>query len=144
MKSATIAAIMLALLPISVRAQEPALIGVWLYPNQRFEVAIVPCGEQLCGKIAWLKSPADAQGQPRMDCKNADPALRQRPLLGLTVLQGLRQVDENTWEDATIYNPDDGTSYSATLSIASDGTLHMRGYEFIALLGRTVVLTRVS
>lgn len=144
MKSAIIAAIMLAFVPTSVSAQESALTGVWLFPNKRFEVAIGPCGEQLCGKIAWLKSPMDEQGQPRTDHANADPALRQRPLLGLTVLEGLRQVDDHTWEDGTIYNADDGASYSATLSIASDGTLHVHAYEFVPLFGKTIVMTRVS
>lgn len=139
-----IAASVLAFAPISAGAQVPGPTGTWLYPNQRFAVAIVPCGEQLCGKIAWLKSPQDAQGQARVDAANPDPALRTRPILGLTVLEGLRQVDDHTWEDGTIYNPDDGNRYSATLSLASDGTLHVRAYEIAALLGKTIVLTRMS
>ncbi len=143
-KITVIAAMMLALVPTAVDAQDLAPVGVWLFPNKRFEVEIAPCGGHLCGKIAWLLSPADAQGDPRTDRENADPALRNRPLLGLTVLRGLRQVDAHDWEDGTIYNADDGASYSATLSIASDGTLHVHAYEFVALLGKTIILTRVS
>lgn len=144
MKTVLIAALMLAFAPTVVGAQEPAPTGVWLYPNKNFEVAIVPCGTQLCGTIAWLKSPADAQGQPRFDTENPDPTLRTRPLLGLTVLQGLRQADDGTWQDGTIYNPEDGSHYSATLSVASDGTLHVHAYMVVAMLGKTIVLTRVS
>ncbi len=143
-KNVFFAALMLAFAPLSAIAQEPGPTGVWLYPNQRFAVEIVPCGEQLCGKIAWLKSPADAQGQPRVDAANPDPTLRARPMLGLTVLQGLRQVDDHTWENGTIYNPDDGNQYSATLSVASDGTLHVHAYVAVAFLGKTIVLTRMS
>jgi uncharacterized protein (DUF2147 family) len=143
-KKMLIAALMLAFAPMSAGAQEPGPTGVWLYPNQRFAVAIVPCGEQLCGKIAWLKSPDDAQGQPRLDAANPDPTLCARPMLGLTVLQGLRQVDDHTWENGTIYNPDDGSHYSATLSVASDGTLHVHAYVMVAMLGKTIVLTRLS
>lgn len=144
MKSILLAAFMLALAPMSASAQQPAPAGIWLYPNKNFEVAIVPCGAQLCGNIAWLKSPDDAQGRPRCDTANPDPALRTRLLLGLTVLQGLHQADDGSWTDGTIYNPNDGNNYSATLSVASDGTLHVRAYMAIAMLGKTIVLTRVS
>jgi uncharacterized protein (DUF2147 family) len=144
MKIVWIAAILSALVPIGACAQDVAPVGVWLYPNKRFEVAIVPCGDQLCGKIAWLQSPNDAQGQPRVDGANGEPSLRARPLLGLTVLEGLRQTDDHTWNGGTIYNPDDGARYSATLSVESDGTLHVHAYMVVAMLGKTVVLTRVS
>lgn len=144
MKFFSIAAFVLALAPFAAGAQQPAPTGVWLYPNKNFEVAIVPCGTQLCGSIAWLKSPNDAQGQPRFDAENPDPTLRARPLLGLTVLQGLHQADDGTWKDGTIYNPEDGSYYSATLSVASDGTLHVHAYMMVAMLGKTIVLTRVS
>lgn len=144
MKTVLIAALVLAFAPICAAAQGPGPTGVWLYPNQRFAVAIVACGDKLCGKIAWLKSPEDAQGQPRFDSANPDPALRTRPILGLTVLEGLRRVDDHTWENGTIYNPDDGSHYSATLSVADDGTLRVHAYVLVALLGKTIVLTRVS
>jgi len=144
MKTMLLAALMFALVPLAALAQQPAPTGVWLYPNKRFEVAIVPCGDQLCGTIAWLKAPEDAKGAPRVDCWNADPALRARPLLGLVVLQGLHQVDDHTWEGGTIYNPDDGSHYSAIVSIAGDGTLHVHAYVLLAILGKTIVFTRVS
>lgn len=140
----SIATLMLASAHASVSTQEPGPKGVWLSPNQRYAVAIVSCGQDLCGKIAWLKSPNDAQGQPRVDAANPDPALHTRPILGLTVLQGLHQVDDHTWEDGTLYNPDDGGQYGASLSVASDGTLHVRAYELAAIFGKTIVLTRVS
>jgi uncharacterized protein (DUF2147 family) len=143
-KKMLIAALMLAFAPVCASAQESGPTGVWLYPNQRFAVAIVPCGEELCGKVAWLKSPEDAQGQPRIDISNPDAALRTRPILGLTVLQGLRQVDDHNWENGTIYNPDDGVQYSATLAVANDGTLHIHVYQLVAFLGKTIVLTRMS
>jgi uncharacterized protein (DUF2147 family) len=143
-KKVLLAALILAFAPMSASAQDARLTGVWLYPNQRFAVAIVPCGEQLCGKIAWLKSPDDSQGQPRVDTANPDPTLRARPMLGLTVLQGLRPVGDHTWDNGTIYNPDDGSHYSATLSVASDGTLHVHAYMMVAMLGKAIVQTRVS
>lgn len=119
-------------------------VGTWLFQNNRFAIDIAPCGDRLCGKISWLRSPCDAAGSPRVDAENADPALRSRPILGLTVLSGLRRTDDHTWDDGAIYNPEDGGHYDATLSVNGDGTLRIRAFEGISLIGKTLSLTRIS
>lgn len=128
----------------SASAQSPTPVGVWLHDNKRIQIEIAPCGELLCAKIVWFKWPNDAQGVPLVDLKNADPALRTRPLLGLTVLYGLRRTGDNTWEDGYIYNPDDGENYRASMSIQKDGSLRIRAYVLIPLFGHTFIWTRVS
>jgi uncharacterized protein (DUF2147 family) len=75
--------------------------------------------------------------------KNPDPALRNRPLLGLTVLAGIRRTGERTWEDAKIYDPDDGANYNASMSIQDDGTLRVRAYVLLPIFGETEIWTRV-
>lgn len=124
-------------------AQNPTPVGVWLHANQRIQIEIAPCDDRLCAKIIWFKWPNDAQGRPLVDLKNSNPALRNRPLLGLEVLQGLRRTGENSWEDGKVYNPDDGTDYQALMSIAGDGSLRIRAYLLLPLFGRTLVWTRV-
>ena len=119
-------------------------IGVWLLSNQRIQMEIAPCADRLCGKLVWFKHPTDTRGSPLVDAKNPDPALRSRPLLGLTVLQDLRQTGEGIWEDGKIYNPDDGKEYQARMSIQEDGTLHVRAYVVLEVLGKTQVMTRVD
>lgn len=121
----------------------PTPVGVWLYQNNRFAIEIEPCGDRLCGKISWLKAPSDARGLPRVDSANADPALRTRPVLGLTVLNGLRRTANRTWEGGDIYNPDDGGHYQASLSMKDDGTLRVRAYVGLPMLGKTLSLTRM-
>ncbi len=125
-------------------ARTPTPVGVWQHDNKRIEIAIAPCGDRLCGKLVWFKWPNDAQGLPLVDLKNVDPALRARPLLGLTVLYGLRRTGDNAWEDGKIYNPDDGVDYDATMSIADDGTLRVRAYVLLPLFGHTLVWTRMQ
>lgn len=85
-----------------VCAQSPTPTGVWLHANKRIEIEIAPCGGLLCGKIVWFKWPNGKDGLPLLDLKNADPALRTRPLLGLTIPYSLRRTGENTWEDGTL------------------------------------------
>jgi len=127
----------------SAAAQSPTPAGVWLHANKRIQVEIAPCGDQLCGKIIWFKWPNDAQGRPLVDLKNANPALRSRPLLGLTVLSGLRRAGDGTWEDGKIYNPDEGEDYHALVSIQDDGALRVRAYVLLPIFGETQIWTRI-
>jgi uncharacterized protein (DUF2147 family) len=127
----------------SVGAQSPTPVGIWLHPNGRIRVEIAPCDDRLCGKIVWFRWPNDTQGHPLIDLKNPDPALRTRPLLGLPILYGLRHAGERTWEDGKIYNPDDGRDYQALMSIQDDGTLRVRAYVLLPILGETQIWTRV-
>ncbi|MGE0734509.1 MAG: DUF2147 domain-containing protein [Alphaproteobacteria bacterium] len=128
----------------SVYAEVPTPAGVWMHANQRIRIEIVPCGDRLCGKLIWFKRPNDAQGLPLVDVQNSNPALRGRPLLGLTILEGLRRSGEHTWEDGRIYNPDDGEDYRARMTIGGDGTLRVRAYVLAPLFGETQIWTRVA
>lgn len=137
-------ALLFALLAMPTAAQGQSPVGVWSHANERIHVAIAPCGDRLCGKLVWFRWPDDAEGLPLVDVKNTNRALRDRPLLGLTVLRGLRPADgERKWKGGRIYNPDDGVDYRASMSIEDDGTLHVRAYVLVPALGRTLVWTRV-
>ena len=71
------------------------------------------------------------------------PALRMRPLLGLTVLRGFRRSGERALDDSEIYNPDDGTEYKASISMEGNNILHVRAYLLLHALGKTETWTRV-
>ena len=87
------AALLIAALMSLVVPRTPAWAaapgGVWLIDGKA-AVQIFDCGGLLCGRILWLQTPRDPQGQMNRDKNNPDPALRQRRLCGLTVLWGLR------------------------------------------------------
>ena len=136
-----LSALMLA--ATSAIAQSSTPVGVWLHDNKRIEIEITPCGQSLCGKLVWFKRPNDAQGSPLVDLQNPDPALRTRQLLGLTVLDGLHRTGENTWEGGNIYNPDDGITYTASMSMQDDGSLQVRAYVLMPMLGKTFIWTRM-
>lgn len=134
-------AMLLAATPAA--AQSPTPVGVWLHPDKRIQIEIAPCGDRLCRKIVWFQWPNDGAGLPLVDLKNSDFKLRTRPLLGLTVLEGLRAAGENRWEDGAVYNPDDGVNYKARMSIEGDGSLRIRAYILLPLFGHTLIWTRV-
>ncbi len=132
---------LLSATPAAAQSSTPA--GVWLHANQRIKIEIAPCGDQLCGKLVWFKRPNDTEGKPLVDFRNVNPALRTRPLLGLTILQGLRRTGARMWEDGRIYNPDDGKNYRALMSIRNDGALRVRAYVLTPILGKTQIWTRI-
>ena len=124
------------------------VIGPWQTDGESSSVEIFRCGEKLCGKIVWLKNPnyvssSDGPvGMPKVDRKNPDPALRNRPIIGLQVIEGLTATGNNRWEHGTCYDPESGNSYQCKMRLEKPGRLEVRGFIGISLLGRTYVLTR--
>lgn len=94
--------------------------GVWSMTNGKVTVSVDECGGNLCATIVGLKEPiSKIDGKPKVDRENPDPAKRKRPLIGLSILIGMKPAGENFWKGA-IYNPDDGRTYSATVSQDGD------------------------
>ena len=96
------------------RAEDPT--GTWVMDNGKITVRLMACGEDICGKIVAMKKPLDKQGNPKRDKHNPDPALRGRPVIGLTILAHMKQDGEKTWE-GEIYNPDDGNTYASSMKL---------------------------
>ncbi len=122
-----------------------AVRGLWVdhreVDKRKVAVWIDDCDGQLCGRIYWMKKPLRG-GKPKLDHKNPDATLRDRPLCGLAILSGFRRVKDGVWEAGQIYNPSDGMTFSSTMSLEGDGFLRIRGYVGISLLGRTVEWVR--
>ena len=119
MKRAALASILLcAASGGSALAANPE--GVWSMTNGKVTVSVDDCGGNLCATIVGLKEPVSKiDGKPKVDRENPDPAKRQRPLIGLSILIGMKPAGDNLWKGA-IYNPDDGRTYSATVSQNGD------------------------
>lgn len=100
--------------------------GVWRMENGRVTVKVSPCGGNLCGTVVGLKKPHDNEGKPRLDKENPNPALRSRPVIGLTILSNMKPRGEGYWS-GTIYNPDDGNTYSSNMTLQSGDTIRVRG-----------------
>jgi uncharacterized protein (DUF2147 family) len=121
-------------------------IGLWYAEGGAAEVQIVPCSNTLCGKVVWLHSPLGEDGCDLRDDNNPDLSSRNRTILGLEVLRGLRQADDggSVWTGGTIYDPTTGSTYSCNARMEGDDRLFLRGYFAIELLGRTTTWTRVG
>jgi uncharacterized protein (DUF2147 family) len=108
------------------------------------KVKIEKVNGKYAGKMVWIKNPNDKTGKPLVDINNPDPSLRTRPQLGLALLDNFVYDEENLWSGGTIYNPDDGKTYSCRITMRDNETLQVRGYVGIAIFGRTETWKRMQ
>lgn len=129
-------------------ATQGDLLGQWQTAGDSSEVEIFKCGEKICGKVVWLKNPTYINykdgpiGTPKVDRRNPNPALRNRPIIGLQVIDGLAPAGENRWEKGACYDPESGNTYKCKFHLVSPDRLEVRGFIGLSLFGRTYVLTR--
>ena len=122
----------------------PNVLGRWMTEGGKSHVQIYPCGPHLCGRIAWLREPNGKDGLAKVDLKNPDQAKRSQRILGLVMLWNMAKAgDPGAWESGRIYNPEDGETYKATMTLRPDGKLRVRGYVGISLLGKSQFWERV-
>jgi uncharacterized protein (DUF2147 family) len=120
--------------------------GVWMIEDE-VALAIAPCGgDALCGRIVWLRTPRDDAGRPMRDAMNPDAALRDRPLCGVTVLDGLLPVPDEPgrWNAGSFYDPRDGRGYGLVATRVSADVLLARVYIGMPFLGVNQTLLRIE
>jgi uncharacterized protein (DUF2147 family) len=113
--------------------------GYWYKPDavRESKIQVFKCGagkSQLCAKIIWLKDPIDSKGKPLHDIRNEDPSMHDRPIVGLTLFSGMAPSAPQTWT-GKIYNPEDGHTYAATLTMLSRSEIKLRGCKAWLLCG---------
>ncbi len=114
----------------------PGVNGVWIDHTGRGAVEILPCGDKVCGRVAWLQQPTDAKGAPAKDKKG-------RALCGLQIIGDLKlQPNGRTWDGGWIYNPDEGETFNVEIQLKSRDTLQVVGYMGVKFLSETYVWKR--
>lgn len=129
-----------------------AIVGVWQVIGAS-ERIFIKVDKDSTGYVAWIShmdnpshppgSTDGLSGHLKLDRHNPDPSLRDRPVLGITLVTGLRYRD-GRWRDGRIYSPDNGKTYRAWASIEGE-RLRVKGYVKIGFIkvGRSVYLERV-
>lgn len=106
-------------------AQDEALLGRWRTPAQNGVVVIERCGTGLCARVA---DAAALRADPdQRDVRNRDPALRSRPIKGLTVVRAA-SGGPRVWTAGPLYDPDSGQgAATGTLTLIEPDRLAVRG-----------------
>jgi uncharacterized protein (DUF2147 family) len=124
-------------------AQAPTPAGLW----QTFDddtgkpaglVRIEELDSEFLGTVVEVFSGAT----PNPICKLCEGALKDQPIVGMTILRGLRR-EGNGFGGGTILDPDEGRTYHCTAKLLDGGRrLELRGYVGLPLLGRTQIWVR--
>lgn len=89
----------------------------------------------LQGIIVKLVSPDPNDPNPR--CRRCEGDLKDKSLIGLRILWGLRQSG-NRWTGGLIVDPDNGRIYRCEIAMEDRGNkLRVRDYIGLSLFGRT-------
>lgn len=121
------------------------LIGVWQPSSGKAKVKIEKIGTKYYGKIVWLKEPNDPNTQkPKVDKNNPDESMRNVPLKGYRMLKDFVYGGKDQWNEGTIYDPENGSTYSCEINMKDKSTLEIRGYIGVKALGRTDVWKRLE
>lgn len=121
----------------------PPEAGIWFDDSGDGAVEIAPCGRNLlCGKIVWLKEPMNAEGRPKHDKYNPDPALQKRPICGLPILANLQRMTDGSYDLGTVYDPKKGSQHEAAIRLLRDDKLQLTGFGLGRLLSKNFVWTR--
>jgi uncharacterized protein (DUF2147 family) len=105
-------------------ASTDSVVGKWRTPSKHGVVEIARCGASLCGRL--IESDNIRTNPELQDVNNKIAGQRARRLKGLQILGGFK-ANGNQWDGGTIYNPEDGGTYKATITPAGTDTLKLKG-----------------
>jgi uncharacterized protein (DUF2147 family) len=129
------AAVILAVAPAQAQKAEDAF-GVWVNPENGSNIEMYKCAPGLCAKIVKVND-----GQ-KTDDKNPDAAKRSQPIVGLVIMADGKKSGDNKWQ-GSLYNRENGKSYSGTITVKSKEALDLSGCV-AAVICRTVTWTRAK
>lgn len=124
------------LLGATVAANAASIDGVWLSESGKTKIKMAPCGAKYCGTIVWV------QGPETKDVKNPDESKRDRNLVGLLMVYDM-VVDGDGYK-GSLYNYDDGKTYTGKLKADGADKLQLSGCVLGGLICRTSTWTRTN
>lgn len=138
----------LALMSAPAWAQEDPATGLWRTVDDQTGkpkalIRISESGETLSGKVEKLFRTPDQEPNPVCDkCENGR---RDQPVLGMTILTGMKKGEGREYSGGEMLDPANGKIYKSRMTLSEDGKkLEVRGYIGMPMLGRTQVWERVK
>jgi uncharacterized protein (DUF2147 family) len=116
--------IALLMLAAPASSAEKSAAGLWLRENGTSQVRIGPCGDALCGFVAWVKDPEHASD------------------IGTKVFYDMKPDSPGEWKGAA-FNPEDGKTYNGKMLLEGE-VLKTSGCVFGGLICKSVNWTRLK
>lgn len=131
--------------PVSTAAAN-RVCGKWEIEEKNLVIQIYSENNQFKAKILWFNDKDDTKDLNYWtDNLNPDPALRNRKILGMNVLEKLvYDADSNSWEEGIIYDAKNGRHWNSSAYINDEGELKVKGYWKFKFIGKTLTFKRIG
>ncbi|MCQ2115503.1 MAG: DUF2147 domain-containing protein [Bacteroidales bacterium] len=148
---AALAAIIIAALPSSAQSSKnnsgDSILGKYesIQGGEGYRVNVTKKADGTYkAQIYWLKQPIDPKtGEKKLDTKNPDKSLRNKPSDQVVLIDGLKyNAEKKVWNDAKIYDPQRGIRANVTCKFLEDGRLSIKGT--IMGIGETAYWTPIN
>lgn len=121
------------ILAATAQAASPAPIeGTWRSPGGNSIITIAPCGDRLCGTVAWASEQA-----------KKDSAKTTSQLVGTQILTGLKLDKRGRWQ-GKLFIPDKNMRVTAKLERSGSDQLKVSGCAVGKSLCKSALWTRVD
>ena len=122
-----------------VAQEADKIVGIWWNDEKTSKIQVEKVDGKYIGTIVYMIPEKYENGEPPKDDENPDPALQNRSVLGLQILDGFVYVaKKKEWASGTIYDPKSGNTYDCYAWLESDDLLKLKGFVAgIRWLGRS-------
>ena len=111
---------------------QPAILGQWRSPGGNSIIAIAPCGDSLCGTVAW------ASDKAKQAARKTTPQL-----VGTQLLTGLEQKTAGRWQ-GRLFIPDKNMRATAKIELVNTAQLKVSGCLAGKALCKSELWTRTT
>ncbi len=118
------------------------IVGEWYNAEKDAVITLFEENETVSGKITWMESPNDDNGNPKTDPLNPDEKLKSRARMGMVMMTGFTFIKDKIWDDGELYDPKKGKTYSGMMTLKDKNTIDLRGYIGFSFIGRSSIWTR--
>ena len=123
-----------------------AVLGKWMATDKSVAVEVFKVDEKYRAKVIWFDEKLGS-GKPmheRIDDENPNPSLRNRKILGMEVLHGLRYDPKNeSWEKGRIYDATSGRTWDSSAKL-HNGILKVRGFWKFKWIGKSLDFKKIK
>ena len=133
-----------ALMSVSANAADASPVGLWQTIDDetgkvKSLVRITEVNGELQGKVEKVMSPPAKKPDPK--CDDCEGERKGKPVIGMTIMWGLKKTGDSEWSGGQILDPANGKIYRSKVTLIEDGKkLQMRGY--VAVFYRTQIWVR--
>jgi len=123
----TLSLVVFLSLNLPLQASVDTIEGYWLSSGSIIEVNI--CDEFICAEISHVFVSEGTDPLTILDENNSIKELQKRPLVGVNLFEGFKKelISNKVLKGGSIYNPSDGKSYKAKLTLLKNNNLEVQG-----------------